>query len=112
MFSHRRSKPWLARARGIASHGRMVALDPKAVANDEVMQATVAVKRAIASGPEAAHRLCQSIASRLVHTTKYDAVRWVELVAEQHDPVAYFSQATPSKPLATHVHARCKVPVL
>lgn len=112
MFSHPRERPWLMRARGIDREGRVVVLSPRHIANDEVMQATVTVARAIALGPATSQELCRSIAGRVAASAGGRKIEWIELLAEQHDPVAYFTHAGPPRPLAVHRYVRCKVRAL
>lgn len=107
MFSHPRSKPWLFRARGMAPD-RVTALEPSVVANDDVLQAAASVRQALLQGPEASEPLCHLIAERVAKLPHHAQVTWIELVSEQHDPIAYFEQYAPD-PLQTVVHMRCEV---
>ena len=103
MFSYRRSTIFeIPRALGVRKDGTRVYISPEAVANDEVLQAASAIKRAIRRGPSAALALCQRIIGRLRSRSELIAV---ELATARFDAVRYFGGD--QQPLATRVHARC-----
>ncbi len=89
-------------ARGVGPDGRVVRLSPEAIAGtDEVIQASGAVRRAVADGRAA--ELCSRIAAGL----DPDEVSAVEVAT---DRIAAVAVAAGAPPESTIVHARCEVP--
>lgn len=113
MFARPRSRPLLHYAEGITRSGARERLAPHFVANDEVMQATASVRRAINAGPDASSALCRQIAERVAAAGRNDsdaaegAIIEVRLVSARFDPVRYFSHGP--EPEERTVHERCAV---
>lgn len=113
MFSRGRKSP-RARIRhvvAIDAEGRGVVVPPRLVANEEVMQAVMTVKRAIRQGRAA--QFCAEVAARVRMRVAADGglegilpVR-LEVRTDVHDAVAYFEGQT--KPTESRVHATCPV---
>jgi hypothetical protein len=81
--------------------GQRLRLSPEEVGGtDEVVGAAVAVDRAVAAGPVATARLCDTVAERV------EGPGTVEVVTEHHDAVAFLRDEAP--PLRMTVHHRCR----
>ncbi|MBN2623646.1 MAG: hypothetical protein JXA83_09775 [Acidimicrobiales bacterium] len=81
--------------------GEVERLSPETIAGtDQVVQAGVTVRRAVAAGPPAARRLCGRVADRL------DATATVAVVVERHDVVAW--AAGDRAPLERRTVAECE----
>jgi hypothetical protein len=77
------------------------------VANDEVLQAASAVRRAVRRGKPAMARLCRDIADRLRASEAHAHLSEVQIVSARFDPIAYFVEGP--APLGARVHHRCSV---
>jgi hypothetical protein len=122
MFARPRSMPRLFFAEGASRDGTRHRLSPSLVANDEVMQATASVRRAVSAGPAAMQALCHQIAERIAHDSRpaegrrqaHDsrpadtAIIEVRLSSARFDPVRYFSHGP--EPVERTTHERCDVP--
>ena len=111
MFARPRSMPLLFFAEGASRDGARHRLSPSLVANDEVMQATASVRRAVSAGPAAMQALCRQIAERVAaHDSRpHDAaIIEVRLSSARFDPVRYFSHGP--EPVERTTHERCDVP--
>jgi hypothetical protein len=106
MFARPRSRPLLYFAEGASRDGARHRLPPSFVANDEVMQATASVRRAVSAGPDAMQALCRQIAER-VASRGDDAIVEVRLSSARFDPVRYFSHGP--EPVERTTHQRCDV---
>jgi len=91
--------------------GHATPVPPRLVANDEVMQAAMTVRRALRSGPGSALSLCQAIARRMAEhdPERASAVVRLEVRTSRFDAIDYFSTST--KPLETAVGATCELSV-
>lgn len=110
MFAHGRKDAVTQshRAVGLLADGSRVALPPRALGSDEVLQADATLRHAIRRGRPAVSKLCLAIAARVAGDAALAAVETVALVSERHDAIAYFAGDT--APLAPPKrHGRCKV---
>ena len=108
MFARPRSLPLLYLAEGVSRDGARHRLSPNLVANDEVMQATASVRRAVRAGPDATQALCGQIAERVAAAADESAIVEVRLSSARFDPVRYFSHGP--EPVERTTHERCDVP--
>jgi hypothetical protein len=121
MFARPRSMPLLYFAEGATRDGGRHRLSPSLVANDEVMQATASVRRAVSAGPDAMQALCRQIAERVAAARPAEgrrraldggsagaAIVEVRLSSARFDPVRYFSHGP--EPVERTTHERCDVP--
>lgn len=113
MFARPRSLPLLYFAEGASLDGARRRLSPSLVANDEVMQATASVRRAVSAGPDAMQALCRQIAERVARQAEDGspaeaAIVEVRLSSARFDPVRYFSHGP--EPVERTTHQRCDVP--
>jgi hypothetical protein len=108
MFARPRSRPLLYFAEGVSRDGARHRLAPSFVANDEVMQATASVRRAVSAGPDAMRALCSQIAERVASSAPAEgAIVEVRLSSARFDPVRYFSHGP--EPVERTTHDRCDV---
>ena len=90
---------------GLTGDGSRKTLSPLVISgSDEVTQALVDVGLAVNTGDTATASLCEAAAARV---TDEDVVT-LEVITERYDAVEFFSGA--KAPLATSVHATCRVP--
>ena len=108
MFARPRSQPLLHFAEGVNGAGERHRLAPSLVANDEVMQATASVRRAVGRGSEAMQALCVQIAGRVASAADERGIVEVRLVSARFDPVRYFAESP--EPTERTTHERCPVP--
>lgn len=111
MFAHGRKDAvtTVNRVVAVLSDGERVALPPRALGSDEVLQADATLRHAIRRGKKASAALCKTVAARVAADSALADAVTVELVSERHDALAWFAgDHTPlSKP---KLRARCKVP--
>lgn len=110
MFAHGRKDASTRshRAIGLRQDGVQVALPPRMVGSDEVLQADATLRQAIRRGSKAVARLCRQIAQRVAADPSFVEVARVEVVTENYDAIAYFAGDTaPSGPIRRH--GRCRV---
>ncbi len=120
MFTQNREKPLLHFVELVDAAGRRERVPPQYVANDEVMQAVVTVRRAVEGGPAALDVLCREVARRVVeargvarerNTVEARGVarerepRALEIVGARFDPIRYFVQGPAPEERATY--CRC-----
>jgi len=85
----------------VSATGEVSRLSPQVIAGtDQVIQAGVTVRRAVAAGAGAAARLCAEVAGRL------DGGTGVAVVVERHDAVAW--SAGEREPLERRTVADCE----
>lgn len=85
----------------VDAHDRVERLSPETIADtDQVIQALVTVRRAVAGGPDAAEALCLDVADRV------DAGVRVEVVVERWDSIAW--AAGEREPRDRRVVASCE----
>ena len=85
----------------VAPGGDVERLSPRTIAGtDQVIQAGVAVRQAVADGPAAVARLCAEVAQRVA------APATVAVVAERHDVVAW--SAGDREPIERRTVANCE----
>lgn len=81
--------------------GEVGRLSPRTIAGtDQVVQAGVTVRQAVAAGPGAAGRLCDEVAGRVA------APATVAVVVERYDVIAW--SAGGREPLERRAHAECE----
>lgn len=111
MFAHGRKDALTDSHRALAVYpdGTRVALPPRALGTDEVLQADTTLRHAIRRGKRGLDRLCRQIAGRVAADPEFAGAATVEIVSERYDAIAYFAGATDpvDKPKG---RARCKVP--
>jgi hypothetical protein len=91
----------------VTADGTVERLSPATIAGtDQVMQASAAVRGAVADGPPAARALCAEVAARLPGRTP--PVVTVEVVVERHDAIAWSSGSR--APLDRRTVASCEPP--
>ncbi|MDC0666604.1 hypothetical protein [Nannocystis radixulma] len=111
MFAHGRKDAVtnVHRAVAVLPDGTPVALPPRALGSDEVLQADVILRHAIRGGKKASAKLCRSVARRVADDPVLSTAVAVELVTERHDAIAWFAgERTPLSPPKRR--ARCKLP--
>ena len=111
MFAHGRKDAvtTVHRAVAVLPDGTAVALPPRALGSDEVLQADVTLRHAIRRGKKASAALCKSVARRVAADPAHAEAVAVELRTERHDALAYFAgDPTPLAP--PRRQARCKLP--
>jgi len=111
MFAHGRKDAvtTVHRAVAILPDDRAVALPPRALGSDEVLQADATLRHAIRGGKKASAKLCRAIARRVAADPALSAAVAVELLTERHDAIAWFAgDPTPLSPPKRR--ARCKLP--
>lgn len=113
------SYPMFAHGRATAVTGvhHLVAFDadgarrpvpPRLVANDEVLQADVTLRRAVRGGRKASAALCRKVAARIADDPDWADVVRLELLTEKFDALRYFAGDT--APLTPpKQRAKCKV---
>jgi hypothetical protein len=107
MFARPRRMPVLYFSEGVDAHGTRRRLPPELLANQEVMQATVRVRRAVAAGKDASRALCREIAGRARRHDEYSDLKEIALVSASFDPVGYFTRSP--EPHQRTVHERCSL---
>ncbi|MCY1070302.1 hypothetical protein OV090_36500 [Nannocystis sp. RBIL2] len=111
MFAHGRKDAvtTVHRAVAVLPDGTHVALPPRALGSDEVLQADVTLRHAIRRGKKASAALCKAVARRVAADPAHAEAVAVELLTERHDALAYFAgDLTPLAPPKRQ--ARCKLP--
>lgn len=111
MFAHGRKDAvtTVHRAVAVRADDTIVALPPRALGSDEVLQADATLRHAIRRGNKASLRLCRAVARRVAADPDLADIVRVELVSERHDALAYF--AGDLTPLGQPKRrARCKIP--
>ncbi|MBZ5715095.1 hypothetical protein [Nannocystis pusilla] len=111
MFAHGRKDAVTSvhRALAVLPDGTPVALPPRALGSDEVLQADATLRHAIRGGKKASARLCRAVARRVAGDPALATAVAVELVTERHDAIAWFAgERTPLSP--PRRRARCKLP--
>lgn len=78
---------------------------PELVANHEVMQALMTIRRAVQSGK--ASTLCAEVASRAARDRRFDAMDTIQVVFGDHKGVDYLVHR---KRGPERIHARCPIP--
>lgn len=99
----------ITRAVAVTSSGAQRSIAPQYVANAEVLQAMVTLRKAVQGGNKPAARLCRAIAERLVQAGALPEAREVQLLTQRIDAVAYVGYGKLA-PQHSHLHARCPVP--
>lgn len=91
MFSTRKGEVSVYSAVAMASpDAREVRrIAPELVVDREVMLAVATVRRAASAGPEAVSALCGAVASRLAVDPEFDGERYVGVVVERLEPIAW-----------------------
>ncbi|HYO96967.1 MAG TPA: hypothetical protein VER33_20790 [Polyangiaceae bacterium] len=107
MFATKRDKPQLYYVEALSRDGASERLEPRFVANDEVLQAASAVRRAVRRGEPGMARLCGEVARRLRASEAHAHLTRVQIVSARFDPIAYFVEGP--APLGARVHYRCAV---
>jgi hypothetical protein len=107
MFSTKRDKPVLYFVEGVGRDGQLQRLPPEMVANDEVMQAAAAARRAVEGGRSSMKRLCVNVARRVAESAQYQSVSRIQLIGARFDPVGYFVHGP--EPEERVLHFRCAV---
>lgn len=107
MFAAKRDKPQLYYVEALSPDGTRERLEPRFVANDEVLQAASTVRRAVRRGASGMARLCGDVAGRLRGSEAHAHFTEVAIVSARFDPIAYFVQGP--APLGARVHHRCAV---
>lgn len=110
MFAHGRKDALTQshRAVGVLADGSRVALPPRSLGSDEVLQADATMRHAIRRGRPGVSKLCYAVAGRVAKDPSLAAVVGVELVSEKYDAIGYFAGET--APIAApRRHGRCKV---
>lgn len=111
MFAHGRADAvaTVHRAVAVTAGGDRLALPPRALGSDEVLQADATLRHAIRRGKKASARLCREVARRVAADPDLSAAVTVEIVSERHDALRYF--AGDLTPLGEpRRRARCEVP--
>lgn len=107
MFARPHTKPVIYFAEGFDRRRRRVRLPPHLIGNQEVMQATKLVRRAVLDGADGVERLCQRIASRVADDPQFAHVVRVQLVSARFDAIGYFTHST--APEERTEHGGCNV---
>ena len=81
---------------------------PHLVANDEVLQAEVSLRRAVRGGPRASAAMCEKVAARVADDPAWADVVHLDLLSERFDALRYFAGDT--TPIKARRRARCTVP--
>ncbi len=89
-----------------AGNGRPV--PPRLVANDEVLQAEVSLRRAVRGGRKTSAALCHKVAARLAGDPAWADVVHLDLLSERFDALRYFAGDT--TPIKARRRARCIIP--
>jgi hypothetical protein len=97
----------LGYAQGATRDGRLRPLSPAHLDTGEVMQAFVALQRAVDAGPDARAALCAAIAGRVAGDADYRDVVEIRIVRGTHDAVARIAHGAAA--LREAVVARCDV---
>lgn len=86
-----------------------LALPPRLLGSDEVLQVDATLRHAIRAGKRACSKLCRDVARRVADDPAFAGATFVEFRTERHDALAYFAGDTDplDKP---KLRARCKVP--
>lgn len=109
MFAHGRADASTRshRAIGVREDGALVALPPRMLGSDEVLQADATLRQAIRRGSKAVARLCRQVARRVAADPSFADVVRVEVATEVYDAIAYFAGDTaPSGPVRRHTKCR------
>ncbi len=106
MFSKKRGRLQLDQVIGVGSAG-VRPLPPRAVANEEVMQALVLIRRAVRGGPREAAALCRRVARNVAPLPEFSDLRQIQVVTAQYEPLRYFAGST--QPESFRPHATCNV---
>jgi hypothetical protein len=109
MFSARRGvETTLSHAVALSKGKPPRPLPPRFTGSDEVLQAKVTIQSAVDRGSRSAKDLCGEMAARVGSAGEAFAdVDTVEIRTDTYDVVAYFEGKT--APLASKMHARCRV---
>lgn len=107
MFARPRNKPTLYSVEGVSNAGVFERLAPELVANEEVMQAAVTVRRAVRGGAETTAELCRRVAERVAEVPALAHLVRVEVIASRYDAVGYFTVGP--KPEAREVVGSCSI---
>ncbi|MEE9385868.1 MAG: hypothetical protein V3V08_20855 [Nannocystaceae bacterium] len=83
-------------------------LEPRFIANDEVMLAAATVRRAIRRRGDAPRVLCEEIARRVAVSGSLEHLRWIALVSDTFNPLDYIERG--SQASRRRVSARCRIP--
>lgn len=111
MFAHGRKDAVTSvhRAVAVMPDGARVALPPRALGSDEVLQVDATLRHAIRRGKKGSERLCRAVAGRVAADPSFAGATHVELLTERYDALVYFAGDT--APLGEPKRrARCKVP--
>lgn len=107
MFAFRRpdARVALHYAVAVGEGGARRHVPPERVANAEVMQAMMTIRRAVSRGEQA--KLCREIAARLTYDDRFDAMDAVTIVFGDHRGVAYLVDGVRGREREL---ARCPIP--
>lgn len=108
MFARPRGKALVYFAEGINGPGAAVRIRPELVANDEVMQASQSIRRAVFAGGRTLALFCDRIALRVLAAPEHADVLTIQIVGARFDPLKYFDVGP--EPQEREVHQRCLVP--
>ena len=106
----------VGRAHAITDVHHLLALDaagdprpipPRLIANDEVLQADVSLRRAVRGGRSTRNALCRRVAMRISGDPAWRDVVRLELRSDRYDALRYFAGDT--APLKSRLQARCAV---
>ncbi len=107
MFSRKKSRrvkqPFV---RGVVEGGEHVGIPPILIGNEEVLQASAIVRKAVRRR-RGARGLCKEVAQKVAEDPSYDKVLKIEVVTGTYDAIDYFAGQT--EPKSTKLHAGCRV---
>lgn len=92
---------------GVSADGTRHHLAPELVANEEVLQASAVLSRAVRGGKRAVAQLCRHIARRVSADNDLADVDHVRIVTGRHDAVAYLTGR--DRVGKEKLHGQCKV---
>ncbi|MEE9149571.1 MAG: hypothetical protein V3U27_19495 [Candidatus Tectomicrobia bacterium] len=95
MFTRRRQRVVIYAVLGLGKSQddveRVEAIPPRFIANNEVMQAVVTVRRAVRKGRAARRHFCQRVATAVAKAPDFSHVEALEIVRDIYDPLRYFA---------------------
>jgi hypothetical protein len=94
MFARRLASPTVYFVERVDEEGRARRLTPEQVSGQEVMQSFKTIRRAVRRGPNAVHKLCRAIATRLAKRERRGQFVRLRVVGARFDPISYFTEDT------------------
>ncbi len=105
MFSRPRGQPLLHQVVAVDRTGEERVLPPRLVANAETLQASAALRQAVATGQLA--RLCREIATRVASDPEFPGAKRLDVRAVRYNPISYFVDGP--LPIESKRLHRCRV---